>query len=330
MSKFQYKPTRELLQYCRSAEQREVINCGISLGHFDDVHAQLDLSRSTVSARVRRVVKQAKSAGYEPPSIDADITDISPVDPADGDVPISELIERRITASKRHAVRAAAHTRQLELPPQPVGIMVFGDPHVDNEGCDWETLHKHIELCKSTDGVYAACVGDVQDNWIGRLQRLYSQSSILASDGWRLSEWLLGELEWLAIVGGNHDQWAHGPGVDPLKWISADANVRCYANDEIRITLNWKGRPDLEPIVWILRHDFSGRSWYHPTHGPHKEAMLDGRCHLLTAGHIHQWGQLTTEQRHGRVTHALRVRGYKNNDTHARRLNFPEQQHGEV
>ena len=104
----------------------------------------------------------------------------------------------------------------------------------------------------------------------------------------------------------------------------------CYAQDELRITLQWKGRPDLEPVVWVLRHDFGGRSWFHPTHGPHKEAMLDGKCHILTAGHIHQWGQLSTEQRHGRVTHAVRVRGYKRADAYAKQKGFFEQQYGEA
>jgi hypothetical protein len=206
--------------------------------------------------------------------------------------------------------------------------MVFGDPHVDNEGCDWGLLKKHVELVNRTEGVFAASVGDMQDNWIGRLQRLYAKASMLASDGWRLSQWLLESMPWIALVGGNHDQWAQAAGSDPLKWISKKAKVMCYANDEIRITLRWKGRRALEPLVWVLRHDFPGRSWFHPTHGPHKEAMLDGRCHLLTAGHIHQWGQLTTEQRHQRISHALRVRGYKRDDAHARALGFHEQSHG--
>ena len=58
--------------------------------------------------------------------------------------------------------------------------------------------------------------------------------------------------------------------------------------------------------------------------------MLDGRCHILTAGHIHQWGQLTTEQRHGRVTHAIRVRGYKRSDAFALQKGFFEQRYGEA
>jgi len=258
------------------------------------------------------------------------VEDVSSVHPSDGEQPISEIISQRIASSKRNYLKASAHKRTLELPAEPIGIMVFGDPHVDNEGCDWGTLFEHVKLARDTKGVLAACVGDMQDNWVGRLQKLYAKSTMEASDAWRLSQWLLESMQWIALCGGNHDQWSHAPGVDPLAWISKQAEVMCYADDEIRITMTWRGRPDLAPLIWILRHDFSGRSWYHPTHGPNKEAMLDGQCHLLTAGHIHQWGELTTEQRHERVTHAIRVRGYKRNDDYARAHGFAEQQHGEA
>ncbi len=244
--------------------------------------------------------------------------------------PIEDLISARVKASQYKSKKAKKHQRNLTFPAEPIGVIVFGDPHIDNDGCDWETLFEHIELANSMEGVLACCVGDVQDNWIGRLAKLYANASITASDGWRLSRWFLESMQWLAIVGGNHDSWAHAAGVDPLGWIAKDCGVLCYAPDEIRMTIHWKDRPDLEPLIWVLRHDFRGRSWFHPTHGPHKEAILDGRCHILTAGHIHQWGELITEQRHGRVTHSIRVRGYKRNDSFAIEKGFFEQQSGEA
>ena len=244
------------------------------------------------------------------------------------EMPIEELISLRISASNRKIKGAKKHKRSLLLPSKPFGIMCFGDPHVDNEGCDWSLLTEHVALAQSTDGVMAACVGDMQDNWIGRLARCYANSSVTASDGWRLSEWFMTSMQWIAMCGGNHDAWANGPGVDPMKLLTDKTGVLCYAPDEIRIVMHWKDQPDLEPIVWIIRHDFKGRSWFHPTHGPNKEAMLDGQCHILTAGHIHQWGQLTTEQRHGRCTHAIRVRGYKRADAYAMEKGYFEQEYG--
>ena len=245
------------------------------------------------------------------------------------EISIEELIQHRVKASQHKLSKATRHKKHLELPAEPIGIFLIGDPHVDNEGCDWATLYDHVQLASKTEGVLAACVGDMQDNWIGRLAVLYAKSSVSASDGWRLSEWLLSSLQYIAIVGGNHDAWAHAAGVDPMAWLVKKCGVLCYAPDELRITLNWKGRPDLEPLIWVLRHDFKGRSWFHTTHGPHKAAILDGKCHLLTAGHLHNWGQLSSEARHGRVTHAIRVRGYKRADSFALSKEFYEQEHGE-
>jgi hypothetical protein len=590
------------------------------------------------------------------PAHDFDIIDTDPIE--DSEATIEELIAHRVKVSQRKIEKHRLHRRSLELPAEPLGVVCFGDPHVDNDGCDFARLIEHIRLTASEPGMLAVCVGDMQDNWIGRLARLYADASVTASDGWRLSSWLLSQYTWLAIVGGNHDchddqtevltrrgwlpftdvrpddtvlgldpsgaavwqpierqvayaydgplhrietarvsaavtpnhrvlyrprkrdadgactwgeltyrtpaeirgrvslpvagrstndgialtdaqlrvaawiltdghietrdggvsrirvyqresnmravasafddagiaykiavrdrkiesiqgralkapcqpsgvlslsadesrkvahaldfhdksslpswtidlsdaqfevflsalmagdgtwaksgnagafykserivnqlqalcvqhgytasvyryrdnqhrlniyrgdgsqldwrdrtehytgdvycltvpqgnfcvrrngkahfsgnSWAKAAGVDPLEWLTKKHCVKAYASDEVRLTLSWRGRPDIEPLVWVVRHDFRGRSWYHPTHGPNKEAMLDGRAHLLTAGHIHQWGTLHTEQRHGRITHAVRVRGYKRADTYAMTAGFSEQEHGEA
>ena len=282
-----------------------------------------ECTRGVANWAIKRLDAESKSRATPLPITEQDEVDC-------GEMPIEELIESRVKASERKRKKFNRHRRTISLPAQPTGLFIFGDPHVDNDGCDWATLYEHVHLAQSTEGVLAACVGDMQDNWIGRLSRIYSEASITASDGWRLSEWYLRAMQWVAIVGGNHDAWANGPGVDPMKWLTEKCGVPCYAPDELRITLKWKDEPDLDPVVWILRHDFGGRSWFHPTHGPHKEAMLDGKCHLLTAGHIHQWGELTTEQRHARVTSAVRVRGYKRQDAFAMQKGFSEQQYGEA
>lgn len=282
--------------------------------------------RARVLARQMRRHPDSLLGATRAPTARTETLEVAPVD--DAEVPIGELIEARVRASERHAKKQQIHQRSVTLEARPFGLAILGDPHVDNEGCDWGLLHEHVEMIRASEGVFAACVGDMQDNWIGRLQRLYAKTSCAASDGWRLSKWLLESLQWIALVSGNHDGWAHAPGHDPLAWITRDAKVSCYAPHGIRITIGFRDRPDLEPLIWILRHDFKGRSWYHPTHGPHKEATLDGRAHLLTAGHIHQWGVLRTEQRHERVTTSLRIRGYKRGDDHARALGFYEQHHG--
>jgi len=249
-------------------------------------------------------------------------------DSEDTELPIEKLIELRIEATRRKIAKGKRHHKTINMSSEPFGIFLLGDPHVDNEGCDWALLHEHVQTVQQYEGVYASCVGDIQDHWIGRLGRLYANSSVTAADGWRLSKWLFNSLDWLAIVGGNHDSWSHAAGMDPYSLLTELCGVLCYAPDELKIRFIFPDEDGLEDIYWILRHDFPGRSFYHPTHGPHKKGMLDGRVHLLTGGHIHSWGELKTEHNYGRVCTAIRVRGYKRNDTYAREKGFEEQQHG--
>lgn len=259
------------------------------------------------------------------------IVDEEPIDNIE--MPIDELIDTRVKAAERKYAKTRLHRRTLEFPAEPFGIVVHGDPHLDSEGADLSLVKKNVLLVQQTEGMFGACVGDELDLWVGRLAVNYADASILASDGWRLSEWFLkahntdDEKKFLALVSGNHDAWANSPGLDPLANL-AKKHVHIYAPDELRITFVFKDRPDIEPIIWIMRHDFKGRSYFHSTHGPHREAIFDGKAHLLTAGHIHQWGELTTEQRHGRVTSAVRVRGYKRCDDYAMSKGFPEQEYG--
>ena len=247
--------------------------------------------------------------------------------PAEDPLSVDELIDSRIKAFKRATLKTDIHRRTLTMPDEPFGICCFGDPHVDDESCDWVELTRVVKICQDTPGVVAASVGDQMNNWIGRLMRKFADTSCLTSDGWRLSQWLLEALDWIALVGGNHDQWAHAVGRDPLKVIADGARVRCFANDEIRITLKFES-PELEPLIWVIRHDAPGRSWFHPSHGPNKLAMLDGRVHLVTAGHIHTWAYLSQEMPHSRVTHAIRVRGFKRNDEYALSKGFSEDTYG--
>ena len=275
---------------------------------------------------------QAKPEHVLPPANPRPPMPIEDVSEPVEDQPIEELIAHRVEAFRRYRSKSNQHKRQLVMPCEPFAIYLAGDPHLDDDGCAIETLYEHVRLVQATDGVLAACVGDVQNHWIGRLGRKYADQSSTASQGWRLSEWYLRSMDWLALVGGNHDAWAAAGGgsIDPYKLICKDAKVRAYAPDELRLTLTWKDRPDLEPLIWVLRHDFPGRSWFHTSHGPNKAAMLDGKAHLFTCGHLHSWGQLSSEQTHGRVTHAVRVRGYKFGDDYAMTKGFNEQHHGEA
>ena len=236
--------------------------------------------------------------------------------PPAADVPIADLIAER----KKRFERRRRHEEARKLipvavkDPLPIGILHFGDPHLDDDGTDISLLEEHARLVRETPGLYGANVGDTTNNWVGRLAKLYAAQGTTASDGWRLAEWFVGEVgeKWLYLVGGNHDAWS-GAG-DPMKWITGQAGA-LYQESEVRIALGFPN--DLQVRV-NCRHDFAGSSQWNPAHGPMKAAMMGVRDHVLVAGHLHSsaYGVLR-EPEVGFAMHALRVASYKRWDRYA-------------
>ena len=61
---------------------------------------------------------------------------------------------------------------------KPIGVAFVGDPHVDNNGCNWPLLRRDIAIMRDTPGMFAVNIGDVTDNWAGRLVRLYADQEM--------------------------------------------------------------------------------------------------------------------------------------------------------
>jgi len=240
-----------------------------------------------------------------------EIEDLPPAD-----IPVEELVEHRIREYEQK--RKHEEARQLIAvrvrSDLPIGILHFGDPHLDDDGTDLAAIRAHARLVAETDGMYAATVGDTTNNWVGRLARLYSQQGTRASDGWRLAEWFVGAVQrkWLYIVGGNHDLWS-GAG-DPLKWI-AEQEDAIYRPSEARIALRFQGGAEVRVNC---RHDFEGHSQWNPAHGPMKALALGVRDHVAIAGHKHVSAYGVYKDPESAITcHAIRVASYKRYDRYA-------------
>ncbi len=247
------------------------------------------------------------------------------VAPTSPELPIEELIEQRKRKyARRHAHEEARRLIRIDLPSlDPFGILFFGDPHLDDDGCDLGAVEAHSAIARRTPGLYAANVGDTTNNWIGRLARLYAEQSTTGPEAWRLAEWFVGGLEgkWLWIVGGNHDAWSgHG---DPMQWISRQAGA-LYQSSEVRVGLRLPGG---RQIRVNNRHDFSGHSMWNPGHGPGKALQLGLRDHLAVAGHRHITSASVLKDPESRIAmHALVVGSYKIHDRYARERHFRDQQ----
>ena len=57
-------------------------------------------------------------------------------------------------------------------------------------------------------------IGDLTNNWIGRLMSKYADQETTRQQAIKLIEWYLGSsgVYWAGVVGGNHDFWGHEHG----------------------------------------------------------------------------------------------------------------------
>jgi len=262
-----------------------------------------------------------------PPTIAAPDFERIPIpEDAASEVDIDALIARQLGAFERkRAKMATLGPRQIKMPAGPFAIVHFGDPHVDDDGCDWPALQRAVRTCSSTPGMYAGNIGDTVNNWVGRLVALYAEQQATDVDAWELARWLIRSVPWLYIVLGNHDLWNRGARI--VQGLTEGTRIGLMAPDEVRLELLC---PGAEPVKLHARHDFPGHSMWNSLHGLTRAGKLDGWADLYVAGHRHIWATSRDEGADGRVRWAVRARGFKRFDSYARSKGFHEQQHGDT
>jgi hypothetical protein len=207
---------------------------------------------------------------------------------------------------------------------KPIGICFMGDPHIDNNGCNWPLLRRDIKILEDTDGLYACNIGDLTDNWVGRLVRLYADQEMSKKQAWKLAKYLLKDcdIKWLCHILGNHDAWNDGPYL-----IKANAQPMVPVED-------WQSRfqivfPNGQRVRVHAAHDFPGNSIWNPQHGPQKAAMLLEQADIYACGHKHTWAVNEGENaQRDFVYWLIRARGYKFIDSYSDQLGYGSQKFG--
>lgn len=240
----------------------------------------------------------------------------------DEDISVEDLLNHR---KKQFEQRRKAYSARKLINitvkiDGPFGISHLGDPHVDDDGTDIELLERHSDIINNTEGLFGATVGDITNNWIGRLARLYAEQSTTAKQAWALAEWFVRRTDWLYLIAGNHDCFS-GAG-DPVKWMTKAQNS-LYEENGARLNLI---TPSGRHFRVNARHDFKGYSMWNTAHGPAKAAQMGWRDHVLTCGHLHISGyQVLKCPSSGLISHALRVASYKTYDRYADEKGLPDQ-----
>jgi hypothetical protein len=278
------------------------LNSGVSLGLFNDprypeIETDVDLNNNNYQL---------------PPAVDDDIDIDSVVD----------LMTRRF--EKRKEYQESKRWQKIKMKSNsPIALFWMGDPHVDDDGCDWVSLRNHIDLINSDDHCYGCSLGDLSNNWVGRLSRLYANQETSQKTAWRLVEWLIKQMNPLILISGNHDMWS-GSG-DPIKWMK---QPHTFMEDwEARIEIEF---PNKRSCRIYAAHDMAGHSMWNPLHAQTKQARFNGSAELYISGHRHNWAlahqELVDQEK---TVWMARARGYKMYDSFAKVKGFDQQRYGQ-
>jgi|GEM_PF-3706900 len=200
------------------------------------------------------------------------------------------------------------------LPEKPFRLKLFGDPHLDADGCNFELFEQHWMDLDAENGVYGMCIGDWFNNWLKALAHLWREESTHPSDAWLCLEYLMeqrgGAL--IAACSGNHDDWTHGP-TDPVDLLMKKYGV-LYRQGALRVMVKCGG---LEPFFIALRHKWRGNSMYSAAHWGVRANREGWRDLILVGGHIHQDEPRLVSHPDGFRSHVCQISAFKEFDTFA-------------
>ena len=278
---------------------------------------ELGISRSTLRRRLETVARhKAKKPKVEGPELP---------DFPDDDIPTEQLLdtmEHRF--EKRQAAAKARQWFKIKMPDsKPVGLAWVGDPHVDDNGCNIRLLRHHAKLLAETEGAYGINLGDLQNNWTGRLMRLYADQDTSLKTASKLAKWYMLEsgIDWLVWILGNHDLWTGLPDV------AEAVRNKVYMQDwQAQFCLAFPGGEECR--IWAA-HNFPGNSMWNTLHSAQRAAHTKAQAHIYACGHTHNYAIHQEESASKEFTYWLiRARGYKYLDDYAEKLGHASQEEG--
>lgn len=302
-----------LREFAISDRQRQVIEAVIKEGSNKKAALALGIGRRSVDKMMDRIKDRARDGAKNGLHIPQ---------PPNGDETVEEILARKISLYQRK--KSLKDFNQLiniaVKDNKPIAVCLIGDPHIDDDGCDIITLQNDLETIKNTDGMYAGHVGDLTNNWVGRLARLYANQTTTAGQSIKLMEWMLNQAENLFVIGGNHDCWNQGMDLISFVMRSHQSVVNAHG---ARLALNF---PNGKQVRIHARHDFKGHSQYNPTHGHRRAQLWEGnKDHVYVSGHRHSDAASMIPQSDGTCSWSFMVSGYKVIDEYAEAGGFTEQ-----
>ncbi|MBN7759790.1 hypothetical protein JYP52_01460 [Nitratireductor aquibiodomus] len=232
---------------------------------------------------------------------------------------IEELIRRRAKVFEKQNARRK-HDKLIPVRVNmdgPIGLGFMGDPHVDSDGCNIELLMRHCEIFDGrNEGMFAACLGDMWNNWSGRLARLWADQTTDGVEARALVKYFLERIYWMFVVYGNHDLWS---GQSRILDEMLAGNAGAVRDWRARVGLRF---PNGRTCKIYASHRFPGRSMYLKNMGAVKKAVFDGQHDIYVSGDLHVAGYtLGAHPGADRAYHAVQVGTYKEIDSFGDEIN---------
>jgi hypothetical protein len=289
----------------------ETVNLLQQYGSIRSMARETGIPRSTIQDRLRAATR----AGIYRNDFEVEALPSSHVSVAD------LIARRKLQYEQKRKHEEAARLINVKIRMDgPIGILHFGDPHVDDDGTDIFALERHAEIVRKTPGMFGGNIGDSTNNWVGRLARLYGEQSTSAQEAWQLAEWFLNSVDWLYLIGGNHDAWS-GAG-DPIPWITRNC-LGVKQGGQARMGLNF---PNGKTVTVNAHHNWPGNSQWNPAHGQMKAAQMGFADHIVISGHKHSCGYgVVKNPATGLISHCIQLGSYKIYDRFAKEMGFKDQ-----
>ena len=167
-------------------------------------------------------------------------------------------------------------------------------------------------------GIYGACVGDVFNNWVGMLERLY-KTQAEPEHAWIYYKHIIEQEPWLWFILGNHDLWNTGVASPIVEHARGLGMIVRRSGGRFFLDLGTD-----KPITISMRHIWPGNSMYSDAHNV-KRAATFGHTDddIIVGGHFHK-GELRTHVRpsDGKVSKLAAISSYKRWDDFANDRGF--------
>lgn len=236
-----------------------------------------------------------------------------------------ELLEANEDEFRRKSERAG-YKKAVKVDIQgtgPYALVFFGDCHIGDPGCDIALLLHAMDTVRRTPRMYALNIGDLANQWIGKLGRLYAHQTTTDDEEIEMMRGMLKAIPWLAVILGNHDKWHH------VASLLCDEAGVAHVSHGATFHISCEGQE--EPLIVDARHDHRGRSMYNPAHGQLKRAYRGSDADIIIGGHIHQGAYNAVRNGvTGRLAHCIRLGAFKRHDEYVDASSFDQDDIGPI